>query len=97
MKKILICGAGGFIGSHLVEKLVTLGHKVKTIVPYNIDNSWGWIDNFPNEVLVKIQFKDSSNRECIKLCQTRCVQKIPQYPIISRLHLLHRLPVVLQC
>ena len=34
-KNIFVTGGGGFIGSHLLEKLVTLGHKVKTIVPYN--------------------------------------------------------------
>ena len=54
-KNIFVTGGGGFIGSHLLEKLVTLGHKVKTIVPYNIDNSWGWIDNFPNEIKQNIE------------------------------------------
>tara|TARA_B100000965_G_scaffold399032_1_gene418189 strand:- start:16 stop:1017 length:1002 start_codon:yes stop_codon:yes gene_type:complete len=48
-KKIFVSGGGGFIGSHLVEKLIELGHKVKTIVPYNIDNSWGWIDHLPKK------------------------------------------------
>lgn len=45
-KKILITGGSGFIGSHLTEKCLELGHKVKVIAPYNIDNSYGWIDNF---------------------------------------------------
>ncbi len=45
-KNILITGGGGFIGSHLVERCVTLGHKVKVLSPYNIDSSWGWMDTF---------------------------------------------------
>lgn len=44
MKKILITGASGFIGSHLTEKLVNLGYFVRVIVPYNVENSWGWLD-----------------------------------------------------
>ena len=48
-KKILITGGGGFIGSHLIETLIKNGYSVRTIVPYNPDNSWGWIDSFePN-------------------------------------------------
>ena len=44
--KIFVTGASGFIGSHLVEKLAGNGHKVKALVPYNVENSWGWIDSF---------------------------------------------------
>jgi NAD dependent epimerase/dehydratase len=43
-KKILITGADGFIGSHLVEELVTRGHDVRAFVFYNSFNSWGWLD-----------------------------------------------------
>ena len=54
-KKIFITGGGGFIGSHLVERLVKLGYNVKTIVPYNIDNSWGWIDSFPKNIKKNVE------------------------------------------
>jgi dTDP-glucose 4,6-dehydratase len=44
MKKILITGAGGFIGSHLTETLVRLGYRVKAFFEYNSFNSKGWLD-----------------------------------------------------
>lgn len=45
MKKILITGAGGFIGSHLVECLVNTGYSVKAFVRYNSKNNWGWLES----------------------------------------------------
>jgi len=42
--KILITGAGGFIGSHLTERIVRLGHEVRAFVRYNSNNQWGWLD-----------------------------------------------------
>ncbi len=44
MKKILITGADGFIGSHLTEALARAGHDVRAFVLYNSFNSWGWLD-----------------------------------------------------
>lgn len=55
MQTILVTGADGFIGSHLVEKLVDEGNKVKAFVYYNSFNSWGWLDIFPKEKLNKIE------------------------------------------
>ena len=54
-KNILITGGGGFIGSHLVERCVTLGHKVKVLSPYNIDSSWGWMDTFDKNIKDNIE------------------------------------------
>jgi len=43
-KKILVTGAGGFIGSHLVEKLLNKGNTIRAFVHYNSFNRWGWLD-----------------------------------------------------
>lgn len=55
MTKILVTGADGFIGSHLVEKLVNEGHKVKAFVYYNSFNSWGWLDVLPKEIIGEVE------------------------------------------
>jgi dTDP-glucose 4,6-dehydratase len=43
--KVLITGAGGFIGSHLTELLVEKGFDVKAFVHYNSKNNWGWLES----------------------------------------------------
>lgn len=45
MKKILVTGADGFIGSHLTEMLVARGYEVTGLAQYNSFNSWGWLDD----------------------------------------------------
>ncbi len=44
MKRALITGADGFIGSHLTEMLVAKGYKVKALSQYNSFNNWGWLE-----------------------------------------------------
>lgn len=54
-KKVLVTGADGFIGSHLVELLVQNGFQVKAFCCYNSFNSWGWLDTFSKDTLENIE------------------------------------------
>ena len=48
--QVLVTGADGFIGSHLVESLVRKGYRVRAFVLYNSFNSWGWLDHCTPDV-----------------------------------------------
>lgn len=50
MKKILVTGADGFIGSHLTEQLVRQGYDVRAFVLYNSFGSWGLLDQAPEYI-----------------------------------------------
>ncbi len=54
-EKILITGADGFIGSHLVETLVRQGYTVRAFVFYNSFGSWGWLDHADDEIKNSIE------------------------------------------
>lgn len=62
-KKILVTGADGFIGSHLVEELVRRGHNVRAFVLYNSFNSWGWLDHAEPDVKKSIDVFASDIRD----------------------------------
>ena len=55
IKKILVTGAEGFIGSHLTEVLVKKGYKVKALVLYNFKNSNGWLDSIDLSIKKKLE------------------------------------------
>ena len=54
-KKILVTGADGFIGSHLIESLVRQGHSVRAFTLYNSFNTLGWLDHCAAEVKGKFE------------------------------------------
>jgi NAD dependent epimerase/dehydratase len=52
--KILVTGADGFIGSHLVEELLARGYQVKALSQYNSFNYWGWLEEIPSNSLLEV-------------------------------------------
>lgn len=65
-QKVVVTGADGFIGSHLVEMLVAQGARVKALAQYNSFNSWGWLDSSP--VLSQIEVVSGDVRDA-HFCQ----------------------------
>ncbi len=62
-KKVLVTGAGGFIGSHLAERLVKEGADVRAFVRYNSGGSWGWLDHSVLKKQMHITSGDVRDRE----------------------------------
>lgn len=65
-KKVLVTGAGGFIGSHLVERLVSLGAKTRAFVNYNSTGTRGWIEQIPAKKDVEIFVGDICDPELLE-------------------------------
>lgn len=53
--RVVVTGADGFIGSHLVEELVAKGCYVKALCYYNSFGKWGWLDQLSKETMAKVE------------------------------------------
>jgi len=65
-KKVLVTGAGGFIGSHLAEGLVRAGATVRALVHYNAHSSAGWLDASPLRDQIEIISGDIVDRDSVR-------------------------------
>jgi NAD dependent epimerase/dehydratase len=65
-KRVLVTGAGGFIGSHLTEALVEAGADTRALVHYNGNGSWGWLDESPLKKSVDVVLGDVRDRDSVR-------------------------------
>ncbi len=67
-KKVLVTGAGGFVGSHLVEALVKRNARVRAFVHYNSRNDWGMLEDVAKNILneVKVVTGDLKDADCVR-------------------------------
>jgi NAD dependent epimerase/dehydratase len=62
-EKVLVTGADGFIGSHLVEELIQEGASVRALVCYNSFSSCGWLDSLPKTIIKEIDIVSGDVRD----------------------------------
>ena len=76
MTKVLVTGADGFIGSHLVESLVATGHQVRAFSFYNSSGSWGWLDSLPEVTKAELEvvLGDIRDPHCVREAMRGCDQ-----------------------
>lgn len=65
-KRVLVTGAGGFIASHLTERLVTLGARTRALVHYRGTGSWGWLDDSSYRDDIEVVAGDVCDRDSVE-------------------------------
>jgi len=65
-KSVLVTGAGGFIGSHLTERVVALGARVRAFVHYNALGRSGWLDHSAVREQIQVVAGDICDRDCVR-------------------------------
>jgi NAD dependent epimerase/dehydratase len=71
-KKVLVTGAGGFIGSHLTERLIALGADVRALVHYNSFGTKGWLNYSERSGEIEFQFGDIVDRDSVRDAMSGC-------------------------
>ena len=71
-KPVLVTGAGGFMGSHLVESLAAAGARVTAMVSYRSDGSWGWLDESPIKREIKVFAGDVRDLDIVTTAMQGC-------------------------
>jgi dTDP-glucose 4,6-dehydratase len=64
--QVLVTGAGGFIGSHLAERLVEDGARVRALVHYNAQGRAGWLDHSPRRGDLEVVTGDLADRDSVR-------------------------------
>ncbi len=70
--KVLVTGAGGFIGSHLAERLTELGYSVRAFVRYNSNTNWGWLEQSSYLKDMQIYSGDIRDFDSVKKAMSGC-------------------------
>ena len=76
MTKVLVTGADGFIGSHLVQVLLSAGYDVRAFCLYNSNGSWGWLDSLPKHIRcdLDVVLGDIRDPLCVRQAMKGCDQ-----------------------
>ncbi|MBD9362040.1 NAD-dependent 4,6-dehydratase LegB [Methylomonas fluvii] len=72
MNKVLVTGADGFIGSHLVEMLVARGFQVRALAQYNSFNDWGWLEEAACKNQIEVICGDVRDPQFCRLASRDC-------------------------
>ena len=64
--RVIVTGAGGFIGSHLCERLIKKNYNVRAFIKYNSRNFWGWLENIKNKEKLEVISGNIRNYDSVK-------------------------------
>jgi NAD dependent epimerase/dehydratase len=70
--RVLVTGAGGFVGSHLTERLMENGASVRALVRYKSDGGWGWLDHSPLKNEIEVVRGDVVDHEFVRQTVAGC-------------------------